>query len=188
MSRKLIMWNMMTLDGMLEGPDHDISWFEACWGKELEEFSIEQGRTAGMLLFGRRTYELMAGHWPTAEGEVADFMNGLPKAVASRTLNKAEWNNTRLLGEDITGEVAKLKSEPGKDIYLFGSGNLAATLAEHALLDEIRIGVNPIVLGAGTPLFKNWPLRMMLELVETRALKSGVVILFYRPSGAGGSL
>lgn len=186
MSRKLIMWNMMTLDGMFEGPNGDISWHEVGWGEELAAFSIEQGKAAGMFLFGRRTYELMAGHWPTAEGEVADFMNALPKAVASRTLHKADWNNTRLLGEDVAGEIGKLKSEPGKDIYLFGSGKLSATVAEQGLFDEIRIGVNPVVLGEGTPLFKDWPRQLTLDLVETRPLKSGVVILFYRPSRSGG--
>jgi len=181
---QLIMWNMMTLDGYFEGPDHDISWLEASWGEELEAFSIEQGEAAGALLFGRATYELMASHWPSAEGTIADFMNALPKIVASKTLKKAEWNNTRLVGGDVAGSVAELKREFTKDIFLFGSANLAADLAAHNLIDEIRIGVNPVVLGEGTPLFKNWPKRQKLEMIESRQLKTGVAILFYRPQNS----
>lgn len=182
--RRLIMWNMMTLDGYFEGPDHDIGWLETGWGEELEAFSIEQGKAAGALLFGRTTYDLMASHWSSAEGTIADFMNALPKIVASRSMKKADWNNTSLIGDDIVGEVAKLKQEPGKDIYLFGSAKLAAALAQDGLFDEIRIGVNPVVLGAGTLLFRNWPEGLKLELVESRTLKTGVVLVFYRPAQA----
>jgi len=181
---KLIMWNMMTLDGYFEGPGHDISWHEACWGEELEAFSIEQGKAAGALLFGRATYELMAGHWSSAKGTIADFMNALPKIVASRSLKNAEWNNTRIIEEDVAGNVAKLKRDTDKDIYLFGSANLAAELAVHGLFDEIRIGLNPVLLGEGTPLFEGWPKGLQLELIDTRPLKIGAVILFYRPKNS----
>lgn len=177
--RCLIMWNMISLDGYYEGPGRDISWHMNSWGEELEAFSIEQGEDAGTLLFGRVTYELMADHWPSAEGAIADFMNALPKVVASKTLKNADWNNSRVIADDIPGEVAKLKREPGKNIYLFGSGKLAPTLAEHDLIDEIRVGVNPLVLGDGSSLFAGWPKNMNLHLIECRPLKSGVVILKY---------
>ena len=151
---KLIMWNLTTLDGFVEGPGRDISWHNDVWGEELERLSIEQGRAAGALMFGRVTYELMAGHWPAASGEVADFMNALPKYVFSRTLKTSDWNNTQIFGADVAGTVARLKRETAKDIYLFGSADLAPSLIPHGLIDEFRIAVNPVLLGGGTPLFK----------------------------------
>jgi dihydrofolate reductase len=171
---KLIMWNLMTLDGFVEGPNRDISWHFDVWGDELEQLSIEQGRAAGGLMFGRVTYELMANHWPNAIGEVADFMNALPKFVFSRTLTKSNWNNTRMF-------VARLKRESAKDILLFGSADLAASLIPHGLIDEFRVAVNPIILGGGTPLFKQGEC-VKLKLLDTRALSTGIVILRYAPA------
>lgn len=182
--RKLIMWNLMTLDGFVEGPNRDIGWHEDVWGEELAQLSIEQLRAAGALLFGRITYELMASYWPTAAGEsaeIADFMNGLPKIVVSRTLEKAEWNNTRLIRENAPEEIAKLKREPGKSIFLFGSAELAASLIPYELIDEFRIGLSPTVLGDGNRLFKS-PAQLKLRLLETRPLNSGAVILRFQPA------
>jgi dihydrofolate reductase len=139
---KLIMWNLMTLDGFVEGENRDISWHFDVWGEELERLSIDQLKSAGGLLFGRVTYELMASHWPSATGEVADFMNALPKYVFSRTLTKSDWNNTRMFGADVRGTIERLKRESGKDILLFGSADLAADLMPHRLIDEFRIAVN----------------------------------------------
>ena len=175
---KLIMWNLMTLDGFVEGPNRDISWHLDVWGEELEAFSIEQLKSAGGLLFGRVTYELMANHWPSASGEVADFMNTLPKYVFSRTLTKSNWNNTQMFGADVPGTVARLKREQPKDIYLFGSADLAATLIPHRLIDEYRIAVNPVILGGGTPLFKPGE-RVELKLLDARTLSTGIVIQRY---------
>jgi dihydrofolate reductase len=178
---RLIMWNLMTLDGFVEGPNRDISWHEDVWGEELEQLSIEQGLSAGGLMFGRVTYELMAGHWPGATGEVADFMNALPKYVFSRTLTKSDWNNTQMFGSDVPGTVARLKRESTKDIFLFGSAGLAESLIPHGLIDEFRIVVNPIVLGGGTPLFRAGE-RLKLKLLDSRALSTGAVILRYSPT------
>jgi len=178
---KLIMWNLMTLDGFVEGPNRDISWHFDVWGDELEKLSIEQGRSAGGLMFGRVTYELMANHWPSATGEVADFMNALPKYVFSRTLKRSDWNNTQVLDADVADAVARLKRESAKDIFLFGSADLAASLIPHRLIDEFRIAVNPIILGGGTPLFKQGE-RVKLKLLDTRTLSTGVVILRYAPA------
>ena len=108
---KLIMWNLMTLDGFVEGPNRDISWHEDVWGEELERLSIEQLNAAGGLLFGRVTYELMANHWPNATGDVADFMNAAPKYVFSRTLKQSAWNNTRMFAADVADTVTKLKRD-----------------------------------------------------------------------------
>jgi dihydrofolate reductase len=177
---KLIMWNLMTLDGFVEGPNRDISWHDDVWGEELERLSIEQLHEAGGLLFGRVTYELMANYWPTASGEVADFMNASPKYVFSRTLARADWNNTQLFGSDVTAAVVRLKHDSAKDIFLFGSADLAASLILQGLIDEFRIAINPIILGSGAPLFKQGT-RVKLKLIDVRPLSTGVVILRYAP-------
>ena len=178
---KLIMWNLMTLDGFVEGPNRDISWHFDVWGEELERLSIEQLKSAGGLMFGRVTYELMANHWPSATGEVADFMNALPKHVFSRTLTRSDWANTAMYGGDLPTTVARLKREQPKDIFLFGSADLAASLMPHGLIDEFRIALNPIILGRGTPLFKPDG-RRKLKLLDARALASGIAILRYEPT------
>jgi dihydrofolate reductase len=170
---RLIMWN-----GFVEGKNHEISWHLDVWGEELERLSIEQLKSAGGLMFGRLTYELMANHWPSATGEIADFMNALPKFVFSRTLTKSDWNNTQMFGTDLPGVAARLKRESTKDIYLFGSADLAAHLMPHRLIDEFRIAVNPIILGGGTPLFKPGE-RVKLKLLDAKALSNGVTILRY---------
>ena len=178
---RLIMWNMMTLDGFVEGPNRDISWHEDVWGEELEQISIEQLNAAGGLMFGRVTYDLMANYWPGATGAIADFMNASPKYVFSRTLTRADWNNSQLFGADVPGTVARLKREGTKDIFLFGSADLAAGLVGHGLIDEFRIAVNPVILGGGTPLFKQGE-RVKLKLVHSRPLSTGVMILRYEPA------
>lgn len=177
------MWNMVTLDGFFEGPKSwEIDWHEYVWGPELEQFAIDQSKSIGMLLFGRVTYEGMAGYWTTATGEIADFMNSIPKVVFSRTLERAAWNNTRLVKANAEEEVARLKQHPGKDLYLFGSANLSSALIQHGLIDEYRLALNPLILGGGNPLFKPSPHRMRMKLLDTRPLKSGVVILRYEPA------
>ena len=181
--RKLIMWNMVTLDGFFEGPKPwDIDWHELVWGEELEQMSIEQIGSADLLVFGRRTYEGMAQYWSTATEQVADIMNSISKVVFSGTLDKADWNNTRLVKSKAEEEVARLKQQPGQDMLIFGSADLSATLVRHSLIDEFRLGVVPVVLGGGNPLFKPIPDRLPMKLLEARPLKSGCVILRYEPS------
>lgn len=180
--RRVIMWNIVTMDGFFEGPSPwDLDFHNDVWGEELEHFGLEQCAAADTILFGRATYEGMASHWPTAKGKTADFMNAIRKVVFSRTLESADWNNTRLVAGPAEEEVARLKQEPGKDILTFGSADLCSTLMRHGLIDEYRIGVAPVVLGGGSPLFKPGPDRFKFELVDTRALKTGCVILTYRP-------
>src|ERR1700682_6073248 len=103
---KLIMWNLMTLDGFVEGVNRDISWHLDVWGEELERLSIEQLGSAGGLMFGRVTYQLMANYWPDASGEVADLMNALPKYVFSRTLTRSDWAHTEIFSNDVPDKVA----------------------------------------------------------------------------------
>jgi dihydrofolate reductase len=180
MMRKLIVWNMMTLDGYFEGSKPwEIDWHEYVWGEELKRFSLEQAQEVGTLLFGRKTYEGMAGYWSTATGEVAEFMNSIPKVVFSNTLETAGWKNTRLVKESAEEEVARLKQEPGKDLFIFGSASLIGSLTKQGLIDEYRIGLNPLVLGGGSAMFKPSEERMRLNLLEARPMQSGVVLLRY---------
>jgi len=115
------------------------------------------------------------------QGWIADFMNSIEKVVFSRTLKTADWNNTKLFNGNVAEEVSKLKEKDGGDIFVFGSADLTATLMQHDLIDEYHLGINPVILGSGTPLFKEGPNRKTLKHLETRTLKSGVVILHYAP-------
>ncbi|MDA4131009.1 MAG: dihydrofolate reductase family protein [Thaumarchaeota archaeon] len=183
--RKLIMWELTTLDGFFEGTKSwDIDWHNYTWGEELEQLSTEQLKSVGFLLFGRVTYEGMAGYWSTQKGEIADFMNSLPKIVFSRTLEKVDWSNTRLVKENAEEEVTRLKQEPGKDLFIFGSANLSSTFLQGGLVDEIRMCIVPVVLGSGSPLFKPNASRIKLKLLEARPLKTGGVIVRYAPEKA----
>jgi dihydrofolate reductase len=182
--RRLIMWNMVTLDGFFEGTNSwDIDWHNTGWGDELEQLSLDQLGSADMLLFGRVTYQGMAGFWSSETGDVADFMNKMPKVVFSRTLDSADWNNSRLVKTDAAEEVARLKQQSGKEMFIFGSADLSSTLMNNGLIDEYRLGLNPILLGGGNPLFKPMPNRLPLKLLEARPLKTGCVILRYQPTG-----
>jgi len=178
--RNVIMWDMLSLDGYFEGPEKGgLDWFR--FDEDLEKYILETQESADTLLFGRVTYEGMAAYWPTAEGQIADFMNSVPKVVFSRTLEKTDWNNTRLVKERAPEEVSKLKQQPGGDIFVFGSADFAATLMEHGLVDEYRFGINPVLLGSGVPFFKGSAERRNLKLIEAKPLSSGLVILHYRP-------
>jgi dihydrofolate reductase len=180
---RLIMWNLITLDGFFEGvKSWALDWHHYVWGDELERFSVEQLRSADMLLFGRITYEGMAAYWQTAQGEVANFMNSLPKVVFSRTLDRAEWKNTKLVKGDAASEVLRLKHQGEKNIFVFGSADLSATLMEQRLFDEYRLGLVPVVLGSGKPLFGRNLSRLRLRLLESRPLSSGCVVLRYEPA------
>jgi len=179
---KLIMWNLMTLDGFFDGAENwALDWHQYAWGEELERMSIEQLRLADMLLFGRVTYEGMAAYWKNAKDEVATYMNSLPKAVFSRTLTTVDWQNTTLLKGDVKKEVESLKRRGEKNIFVFGSGDLSATLLEHGLYDEYRLCVVPVVLGTGRQLFGRKLSRLRMKLLDSRPLASGSVLLRYEP-------
>lgn len=182
--RKLFAFNMVSLDSFFEGPNQDISWHNV--DDEFNQFAIEQTSTVDTILFGRRTYDGMASYWPTDaaikdDPIVAGLMNSLPKIVFSRTLQKADWNNTRLIKGNIAEEILKLKGQPGKEIAVFGSADLLSTLIQLDLIDEHRIIVNPVVLGSGTPLFKNMKHRLNLKLMQSRTFDSGNLLLYYQP-------
>jgi dihydrofolate reductase len=182
MGRRLVVWSLITLDGYFEGPSRwDLGFHEMAWGPELEAFSIEQFDEIGLLLFGRVTYEGMAAHWQSAEGVIADFMNEVPKVVFSRTLGAAAWRHTRLAETDAAEEVRRLKAEGGGDLFVFGSADLAASLFDAGLVDELRLGLVPVVLGSGTPFFKGSRVPLRMHLAGTRPLGPGCTLLRYRP-------
>jgi dihydrofolate reductase len=180
---RLIEWNLISLDGYFEGAKKwDLEWHNYVWDAELEKFSLDQLHKAGMLLFGRTTYEGMVAYWKTAAGPVAELMNSLPKVVISRTLKQTDWNNTRTLRGGSAEEIARLKRDVEKDILVFGSGALSATLIRNNLFDELHIALAPAVLGRGVTLFGRDLPRRRFTLLEARPLQSGLVILRYAPA------
>ena len=184
--RKLIMWNVVTLDGYFEGEKNwDLSFHELVWGKELEEFSLTQLRSADMLVFGATTYKGMADYWTKAEGdkaegEIAEYMNKLPKVVCSRKLKTADWNNTTIV-KDAAVEIPELKQQGNGDMFVFGSGNLSESLMKAELFDEYRLCIAPVFLGKGRLLFNQGIPHKKLKLLEARPLAKGGIILRYAP-------
>jgi len=184
--RKLFVFNLMSLDGYFEGVNRDLGWHNV--DAEFNEYAHGMLDSVDLLLFGRVTYDLMARFWPSPEAlrddpVTAERMNNLPKVVFSRTLDKASWNNTRLVKDRMEDEINRLKQLPGKDMVLLGSGDVMTQLAEQGLFDEYRIMVNPVVLGRGTPLFKGLEGRFNLKLLKTRMFRNGNVLLSYQPLG-----
>ena len=185
--RRLVVFNNVTLDGYLTGVNGDFSW--AHTGNEDAEFSAFIAGNAsggGQLLLGRITYELMAGYWPTPNAikndpVVAERMNSLPKVVFSRTLDKASWNNSKLVKGGMAAEIRKMKKEPGKDMAILGSGSIASQLAQEGLIDEYQIVVNPVVLGKGRTMFDGIKEKLTLTLRKTRTFGNGNVLLCYEP-------
>ncbi len=177
---KLIMWNVITLDGYFEGEKSwDLSFHETVWGAELERFSLEQLDAADCLVFGRVTYEGMAAYWKAARDKIAGFMNQIPKLVCSKTLNTTDWNNSILLKGNIAEEIAQRKTNNNKDIYVFGSANLSETLIKENLFDEYRICMAPVIAGKGRHLFPKGLPEQKLSLISSQQLTTGGVILRY---------
>lgn len=180
--RRIFLFMMVSLDGFFEGPNGDISWHNV--DDEFNEFAVQQINEIDTLLFGRKTYEGMASYWPseaarTNDPVVAGLMNSSPKIVISKTLEAADWENTRLVKANIAEEISKLKRRPGKDIAIFGSANLTVSLSQMGLMDEYRIMVNPVALGNGKSLFTGLNHKLNLKLLKTRLFKSGNVLLYY---------
>jgi dihydrofolate reductase len=181
--RKLVVWNLMTLDGYFEGAKAwDIDFHNLAWGPELEAYSEQFGEEGDLLVFGRKTYEGMAAYWTTVEGEeaVKAYMNRIAKIAVSRTMKTAEWNNTRIVSEPVV-ELRKLKAEEGKTIFIFGSAELADSLLKAGLIDEIRICLVPVILGGGNPHFKPAAGPLPLRLIESSTTARGAIILRYEP-------
>ncbi|HEX6674441.1 MAG TPA: dihydrofolate reductase family protein [Actinomycetes bacterium] len=183
--RKVFAFEVASLDGYYVGPNQEFDW--PVVDREFDEFSQRQLEEVDTLLFGRVTYEMMASYWPTPEGREGDpktaaAMNDLPKLVASRTLDRVEWENSTLVRGDVAEELARLKQQPGKDIAIFGSFDLTVSLLRAGLVDELRIMVSPLLLGDGLSLFRTAPGRTSLELLDVRRFDSGNVLLTYEPA------
>jgi dihydrofolate reductase len=183
--RKLLVFNHVTLDGYFVDRNGDMSWAHKD-DPEWNAFVAENASGGGQLIFGRVTYDLMAGFWPTPFAienlpAVAAGMNNMPKVVFSRTMDQAAWNNTRLVKGDLAAEIRKLKQEPGDGMVILGSGSIVAQLAPEGLIDEYQIVVNPVVLGAGKTMFDGVKEKLNLKLTRTRAFGNGNVLLCYEP-------
>jgi len=174
----LVVSENVTIDGVVEDPAGAEGFERGGWvgrigdrGRdEAAEVLLEEARGAEAQLFGRRTYEFLAARWPSRSGALADRLNGMPKYVVSSTLTDPEWNNTTVLTGDVTQEVSKLKEEVGGEIVVAGSIRLVRTLLENDLVDEVRLMVYPVVLGAGERLFGEAGDQRPLRLVETRTV------------------
>ena len=185
--RRIVVTEFVTLDGVMEDPGGAEKFERGGWafqfqrGPDGDKFKLDELMASDAALLGRRTYEGFAAAWPSRKGEFADKMNNMPKYVVSTTLEGASWKNSTVIRGNVAEAAAKLKAQPGRDILVAGSGQLVQTLMEHALVDELRLMVFPVVLGCGRRLFGNAGGRHALQLAEARAVGTdGVVTLIYR--------
>jgi dihydrofolate reductase len=182
---RVIVSNLVTLDGYIADPQGELDWHKA--DAEFDAFAAEQLHTMDMILFGRVTYEGMESYWPTPaaiadDPEVAERMNTLPKVVFSKTLKTVkwgEWDNARLAQGDLAEEIAALKREARRDLVIFGSGRLVASLTQRRLIDEYRLLIHPALLGGGQSMYPTLTEKIDLRLLDTRTFGSGVVLLRY---------
>ena len=180
--RKLVASLFVSLDGVMEAPE---TWHFPYFAENMGAAIGEAIASTDAFLLGRRTYDEWAAYWPTQSSEgnpMAAAINGLPKYVASRTLDEVSWENSTLLDGDLAGAITKLKREPGKDISVSGSATLVRSLLAEGLLDELRLMIHPVVVGRGRRLFEDGTPHSPLELVASEAFPTGVLNLTYRPS------
>jgi dihydrofolate reductase len=193
--RMLRVIEFLSLDGVMQAPgdpeeDTEGGFRHGGWqlpyvDDVLGESAVEGMASTDAYLFGRKTYEKMADFWPTAPADdpFAQHLNGTQKYVASRTLERVDWEPTTILAGDVAGEVAKLKEQAGQNIVVLGSGELVQTLIDHDLVDEFYLGVYPIVLGGGKKLFRDADDARKLDLIDSTPTATGGVLLTYRPAG-----
>ena len=174
--RNIVVTTFLSLDGIMENP----AWSFPYWNDEIARFKGEEAAASDALLLGRVTYQGFAAAWPESKDEGATYFNSVRKYVVSTTLDKAEWNNSTLIKNNIVEEIASLKRRDGQDITVHGSATLVQTLMQHDLVDRYRLLVYPVVLGKGKRLFMDGT-TATLKLVETQSFSSGVVALIYEP-------
>lgn len=186
---KLVLFMHLSLDGFAADPNHGLRFLS--YDEELQQYADELVKTVGSPVYGRTTYQLMESYWPTVlkdpnedkrSREHAQWVENIPKIVFSKTLTEVTWNNTRLIKDNIAEEVKKLKEQPGKDLVIFGSPGLAATLMNLGLIDEYKLTVHPIILGGGISVFTSNTAQSRLKLIDSKTLRSGVVTLHYATS------
>jgi len=181
-----MVYNNVSLDGYFVDAKGDMSWAHKR-DPEWSAFVAENTRGGSVLMFGRVTYDLMAGFWPAEAAlksfpDVAERMNSGPKVVFSRTMDKASWNNTKLIKGDLPAEVRKMKQQPGDPMVIMGSGTIISQLTEARLIDEYQIVMTPMVLGKGRTMFDGIKERLPLKLTKSRAFGNGSVVLWYEPA------
>jgi len=179
-----MVFNNISLDGYFVDENGQMNWAKDHQDDEWKAFTEDNASGQAVLLFGRVTYEMMVSFWPTPQAaqlmpKVAERMNSGPKLVFSRTLDKAEWNNTTLIKNDIVSAVRKMKSEPGDDMVIMGSGTIVSLFTEAGLIDEYQVVVNPVVLGKGRTMFEGVTEKLNLKLNRSRAFKNGNVFVSY---------
>jgi dihydrofolate reductase len=188
---RIVVTEFVSLDGVIEAPGGGEDFKHAGWtfeinrGEEGDKYKLDEALGSDALLLGRRTYEGFAAAWPSMTGEFADKFNTMPKYVVSSTLEAPEWNNSTVLNGDVVEEVAKLKRESEGDIVVHGSAQLAQTLVENDLVDEVRLMVFPVVLGSGKRLFGDMSDKRRLRLAGSQTVGDGVLILTYVPTTNG---
>ena len=184
---KIVMSENVSLDGVIEDPAGDEGFTRGGWvgllasREEVAKLALDEALGAEALLLGRRTYEWLAARWPSRSGALADRLNSLPKYVVSSTLEGPEWHNSTVLQGDLVNEVSKLKKEINGEIVVPGSFQLLRTLIEHDLVDELRMKIFPVVLGAGKRVFGGTGDKKPMRLIATRTLGDGIVFLTYEP-------
>jgi dihydrofolate reductase len=185
---KIIVTEFVSLDGVMEDPGGSENFKYGAWsfeidrGEEGDKFKLDETLSSEALLLGRVTYEGFAKAWPSRDGEFADKFNAMPKYVVSSTLEEPEWNNSTVLKGDVREEAAELKRELDGNIVVHGSAQLVQTLFEHDLVDELRLMVYPVVLGAGKRLFGDTSDKKPLRLVDSKMVGDGVAVLTYEPT------
>ena len=184
---KIIMSENVSLDGVIEDPAGDEGFRVGGWvGRiadrpELAKVTLDEALGSEALLLGRRSYEWFAARWPSRSGELADRLNSLPKYVVSSTLEDPDWNNSKVLEGDVVNEVSTLKQHIDGDIVIAGSFQLVRTLIEHDLVDELRLKIFPVALGAGERLFAETSDKKPMRLLDTQTLEGGIAYLTYQP-------
>jgi dihydrofolate reductase len=176
---RIVVTEFVALDGIGEEPGQ---WSLDYWNDDIAKFKEAELAASDALLLGRKTYEGFAAAWPQRGGDpFADKFNSMPKYVATTTLDRFDWQNSRRLGADVPGEVARLKRQAGQDIVIHGSMTLVNSLLPHGLIDEFRLLVYPLLLGTGRRVFQDGS-AAKLRLAESRDMGSGVVLLRYQPA------
>jgi dihydrofolate reductase len=182
---KIVVSNNVSLDGVIQDPAGDEGFRHGGWvglikdRPELNKLTLDEAMGAEALLLGRRSYEWFGARWPSRSGELADRLNGLPKYVVASTLEDPEWNNSTVLRGDVVNEVSKLKQELNGEIVVPASFQLVRTLIEHDLVDELRLKIFPVVLGAGERLFGETSDKKPMRLVATQTVEGDIAFLRY---------
>ena len=182
---RIIISDNLTIDGVFEDPAGDEGFERGGWvgvikdRPELGKLALDDALAADAFLMGRRTYEWFSGRWPSRSGPLADRLNSMPKYVVSSTLEQPTWNNTVVVSGALLDAVADLKRQLERDIVLTGSTRIAQTLLEHDLVDELRLKVFPVVLGAGRPLFGGTSAMKRMRLVDARCIDGDTAYLVY---------